>query len=148
MDRSRFTNQKGKQAVTNAFDLTDTYVVVAGDTATTFEGGEAFWKRLAAQDPQVGSVDGGWLVSSYILTESWPNWEMHPRGDEIVHCRSGQCSFITETADGTQTVELTAGRTVVVPRGTWHTAKVDSQAELLHITYGSGTTHKPTETTA
>jgi mannose-6-phosphate isomerase-like protein (cupin superfamily) len=130
--------------MTSVFELTDTYVVVAGDTATAFEGGQAFWKRLAAQDPEVGSADGGWLVSSYSLTESWPKWEMHPNGDEIVYCRAGRCSFITETSDGTESVELTAGQTVVVARGMWHTAKVDGHAELLHITYGSGTTFKPT----
>ncbi len=74
------------------------------------------------------------------MTEPWPNWEMHPKGDEIVHCISGRCAFITETADGTQSVELTAGQTVVVPRGTWHTARPDESADLLHITYGTGTT--------
>jgi hypothetical protein len=135
------TRRKG--TMTDVFDLTATYVVVSGDTATTFEGGEAFWKRLAAQDPALSAADGGWLVSSYTLSESWPKWEMHPNGDEIVSCRSGRCSFKMETPAGTQNVELTAGRTVLIPRGIWHTATVDSQAELLHITYGSGTTFKP-----
>jgi mannose-6-phosphate isomerase-like protein (cupin superfamily) len=50
---------------------------------------------------------------------------------------------VTETREGVQRVELTAGRTVVVPRGTWHTVTVNGRAELLHITYGSGTTVKP-----
>ncbi|MDT3444161.1 MULTISPECIES: cupin domain-containing protein [unclassified Pseudofrankia] len=129
--------------MTDLFDLTTTYVVVAGDTATRFEGGEAFWRRMASNDAALSPADGGWLVSSYVLTESWQNWEMHPKGDEVVHCRTGACSFVLETPSGARTLELTPGQTVVVPRGTWHTAKVDDQAELLHITYGSGTTFKP-----
>jgi mannose-6-phosphate isomerase-like protein (cupin superfamily) len=125
------------------FELTSTYVVASGSDATCHEGGETFWRRLSQHDPKLASADGGWLISSYTLDSSWPNWEMHPNGDEIVCSRSGACDLVIETDEGNQEVSLTPGRTVVIPKGTWHTVQVPEHAELLHITYGSGTTFKP-----
>jgi hypothetical protein len=40
-------------------------------------------------------------------------------------------------------IELRDRATVVVPRGTWHTAKVLEPSEALHITWGEGTQHRP-----
>jgi mannose-6-phosphate isomerase-like protein (cupin superfamily) len=137
-------NGKGDNPMTNdTFNLNDTYVVVAGESATTLEGGEPFWRRLATRDPELAAADGGWLVSSYVMTEDWPNWEMHPSGDEIVHCEEGACEFVIEQTEGTREIAMAPGKTVVVPRGTWHRARVDKRVQLLHITYGSGTTFKP-----
>ncbi len=98
--------------------------------------------------PWSASVDAllqSWLISSYRLTESWANWEVHPEGDEIVHCRSGAAELVFEAAGGPDTVTMTPGATVVIPQGTWHTVKVPEEAELLHITNGRGTTFKPVE---
>ena len=131
--------------MTDAFELTSTYVIASDNTATVVEGGEAFWRGLAERDPHVQAADGGSLVSSYQLAQHWPNWEMHPNGDEIVHSRGGRCELILETNGGTDSVLMTSGRTVVIPRGTWHTVRVHEPAELLHITYGSGTTFKPAD---
>jgi uncharacterized cupin superfamily protein len=125
------------------FDLTATYVTASGNTATTFEGGENFWRRLADNDPALASASTGWLVSSYLLQASWPNWEMHPQGDEIVHCQSGLCQLILERPDGPDSNAMTPGTTIVIKKGTWHTVQVTEQTELLHITFGSGTTFKP-----
>jgi len=128
------------------FDLTTTYVAAADTTATTYDGGDSFWRRLTGGDPALAPVNTGWLVSSYRLTESWPNWEMHPQGDEILHCRSGTCELVLERADGPICFALTSGKTIVIDKGTWHTVRVTSEAELLHITHGSGTTFKPAST--
>jgi mannose-6-phosphate isomerase-like protein (cupin superfamily) len=138
-------NQPGRQLITMTalVDLTATYIVVSENAATAFEGGEAFWRRLAHADPELAAADGGWLISSYQLDHSWDKWEMHPKGDEIVSCRKGSCEFILETDDGPTALTMTAGKTVLVPKGTWHTVRVAGETELLHITYGSGTTFKP-----
>lgn len=125
------------------FELTSTYVVVADNTATTHTGGQSFWRRLADNDPALDPAGRGWLVSSYLLDESWPNWEMHPNGDEIVHCRSGSFELVVEADDGPRGFAMTPGATIVITKGTWHTVRVTQRAELLHITYGSGTTFKP-----
>ena len=129
--------------MTALFDLTTTYVIATGTAATSCEGGDEFWRRLSAADPTLASADGGWLISSYVLTESWNKWEMHPRGDEVLHCRSGACELVLDLPDGHRTLHLTSGSTLVVPQSAWHTAKVVERAELLHITYGSGTTFRP-----
>jgi homogentisate 1,2-dioxygenase len=129
--------------MTALVDLNATYIVVAENAATVFEGGESFWQRLAHSDPELAAADGGWLISSYELDRSWDKWEMHPNGDEIVSCQQGACEFILDTNDGPTTLVMTPGQTVVVPKGTWHTVKVADKTELLHITYGSGTTFKP-----
>jgi hypothetical protein len=39
--------------------------------------------------------------------------------------------------------ELTAGQTFVVPRGVWHRGIVRQPGELMFITPGAGTDHRP-----
>jgi homogentisate 1,2-dioxygenase len=129
--------------MTALVDLSATYIVISDNAATAFEGGESFWQRLAQADPELAAADGGWLISNYQLNRSWDKWEMHPKGDEIVSCQRGTCEFILDTDDRLTTLTMTPGTTVVIPKGTWHTVKVADEAELLHITYGSGTTFKP-----
>ena len=36
-----------------------------------------------------------------------------------------------------------AGAFVIVPKGTWHTARADGHCEMLFITAGEGTRHRP-----
>jgi catechol 2,3-dioxygenase-like lactoylglutathione lyase family enzyme/uncharacterized cupin superfamily protein len=132
----------------DTFELTSTYVIVSGQTTTTHEGGQSFWRRLGQGDPALAAAGHGWLISSYRLDRSWSNWEMHPAGDEIVHCRSGACELVLELAEGSRSFAMIPGATVVIPKGTWHTVKVDAEAELLHITYGQGTTFKPVDAEA
>jgi mannose-6-phosphate isomerase-like protein (cupin superfamily) len=131
--------------MTTTFELTSTYVIAAGAAATTHAAGDAFWRRLAERDPDLAPADGEWLVSSFELVKSWPNWEQHPHGDEIVHCSSGQCTLLLQTPEGVEAVRLSQGKTVVIPRGTWHTARVSTRAQLLHVTSGAGTTFKPAQ---
>ena len=129
--------------MTALVDLMATYIVISENAATAFEGGESFWQRLAQADPELAAADGGWLISNYRLNRSWDKWEMHPKGDEIVSCQQGTCEFVLDTDDGPAILTMTPGKAVVIPKGTWHTVKVANKAELLHITYGSGTTFKP-----
>jgi len=56
---------------------------------------------------------------------------------------SGRVTFVLELADGTREIELGGrGAYLVVPRGTWHTARDASAASLLFITAGEGTEHR------
>jgi quercetin dioxygenase-like cupin family protein len=85
----------------------------------------------------------GRLVSLYQFTESWNQWEMHPRGAELVVCVGGSLTLHQEKADGTRaTVELTAGQYAINEPGTWHTADVETEATALFITAGVGTQHR------
>ena len=54
------------------------------------------------------------LVASYTFTESWPMWEMHPNGAEVVICTGGSMTLHQELADGSaQTVTLAPGEYAV-----------------------------------
>jgi len=86
----------------------------------------------------------GRLVSSYTFTESWPMWEMHPNGSEVVICTAGRMTLHQELADGTaRTVMLEPGRYAVNPAGAWHTADIEGEAAAVFITSGIGTQHRP-----
>jgi mannose-6-phosphate isomerase-like protein (cupin superfamily) len=86
----------------------------------------------------------GRLVSMHSFTESWDSWEMHPLGDEVVLCLSGQMRLHQEFADGTTAnVTIGAGEYAINPPGCWHTADVDGVATALFITAGMGTEHRP-----
>jgi quercetin dioxygenase-like cupin family protein len=47
-------------------------------------------------------------------------WERHQTGDELVQIVDGATTMHLMTEDGPQTLALTAGMIVIVPRGIWH----------------------------
>lgn len=87
-------------------------------------------------------------MSSYLLDESWPNWEMHPNGDEIVHCRSGSFELVVEADDGPRSFAMTPGATIVITKGTWHTVRVTQRAALLTSPTDRGPRSSPPAPTA
>jgi mannose-6-phosphate isomerase-like protein (cupin superfamily) len=92
------------------------------------------------------AVDGaeGRLVSMFRFDESWTMWEMHPEGDEVVLCISGEITLHQELADGSKaTLSIGPGDYAINPPGAWHTADVDGEALALFITAGMGTEHRP-----
>jgi mannose-6-phosphate isomerase-like protein (cupin superfamily) len=100
-----------------------------------------FWERLATGE--LGNFRNEYLVVCHEFEADWSGWEMHPKGDEIVCLLSGSVSLILEREGGTQAVELTeTGSYVIVPKGTWHTAKTRVPCRMLFITAGEGTEHR------
>lgn len=86
----------------------------------------------------------GRLVSMHSFTQSWDSWEMHPEGDEVVICISGQITLVQEWPDGrAQHVTIRAGEYAINPPGVWHTADIDGEATALFITAGLGTEGRP-----
>lgn len=86
----------------------------------------------------------GRLVSMHSFTEDWDSWEMHPSGDEVVLCLSGEITLLQEHADGTSaSVTLGPNEYVVNPPGCWHTADIVGEAKVLFITAGLNTQHRP-----
>lgn len=134
---------------TETVDLAETYLHLDGsDRAPAIEGGEAFWQQLMSgrfTDPKVEALSkGGWLVSRFVHEGDWPHWEMHPHGDEVLTCLDGALTFVLEGEEGaTEEVRLTAGRTLVMPAGTWHRGLGRGPATILAITAGAGTQHRP-----
>lgn len=86
----------------------------------------------------------GRLVSQYGFTESWPSWEMHPHGSELVICTAGAMVLTQEWPDGQRkTVTLNSGDYAINPPGVWHIADVIEPATAIFITAGEGTQHRP-----
>lgn len=82
------------------------------------------------------------LVALYAFDADWNNWERHPHGDEIVILLSGAAEMILRRKDGDDRIRLEVPEQyVVIPRNTWHTARVLAPARMLFITPGEGTEH-------
>lgn len=124
-----------------SIDPSKTYVSLAADgSALALPGGEAFWSRPESGLDALGRT---WLVSEFECSTDWPNWEMHPQGDEFVYLLDGDASFHLQEESGPRVVPLKGRGALVVPRGVWHTAKVSAPCRMLFITLGAGTQHRP-----
>lgn len=61
-------------------------------------------------------------------------WERHARGDELVQVLDGAATLIVMTAEGPQSLALSAGMLVVVPRGHWHRFDAPAGVTVLSAT--------------
>ena len=126
-----------------SLDFASTFLLLRPDAAVEpLTVDSTFWQRLMSG--KLGDFHNEFLVASSECKADWPMWEMHPNGDEIVCLLSGAVTFLLEQADGTREVELSeSGSYVLVPKGTWHTARTRIPSRMLFITPGEGTQHRP-----
>jgi mannose-6-phosphate isomerase-like protein (cupin superfamily) len=126
-----------------AFDISSTYLRLRPDASVEpLTVDNTFWQRISSG--QLGDFHNEFLVAGGTYEKDWPMWEMHPNGDEVVYLLSGSATFVLEQPQGNVAVELSKpGEYVLVPKGTWHTAKVREPCRLLFITPGEGTQHRP-----
>ncbi|WP_043528185.1 cupin domain-containing protein [Litchfieldella xinjiangensis] len=124
------------------FHFTNTYLRLRADaSAEPLTVDESFWERLSTG--QLGNFHDEYLISYHVFAEDWSAWEMHPMGDEIVCLLSGAVTFMLEADGGGRDVELdTVGDYAIIPRSTWHTARVRAPALMLFITPGENTQHR------
>ncbi len=61
-------------------------------------------------------------------------WERHQSGDELVQIVDGATTMHLMTAEGPQTLQLTAGMIVIVPQGMWHHFESPGGVTLLTAT--------------
>lgn len=122
-------------------DLRTTFVVVNQELrADTVAVTDTIWSDL---DEKFGNFAGHTLIASFSFDDDWPTWEIHPNGDEVVCLMSGDAEMILATGDGEQRVRLEEpGSFVVVPKNTWHTAKVHAPTTMLFVTPGEGTENR------
>jgi mannose-6-phosphate isomerase-like protein (cupin superfamily) len=94
------------------------------------------------------ATDGaeGRLVAIFHSAESWPTWERHPAGEEVVVLLSGRIDLIQRIDGSERRVAMTPGQAVINPKGVWHTADVHEPGDALFITPGQGTEHVPRDT--
>ncbi len=94
-------------------------------------------------DEEYKDFAGHLLVSSYTFDADWPTWEVHPAGDEFVVLLSGDVELVLRREDGDDITRMNEpGTFVIVPRNTWHTARIHSPAAMLFITPGEGTENR------
>jgi mannose-6-phosphate isomerase-like protein (cupin superfamily) len=118
----------------------ETYVHLRADgAAQALPGGDRFWSRPQHDLDRLGD---GWLVTEFEGASDWPHWEMHPEADEFVYLLSGEAVLVLELPTGREEVPLRGRAAVVVPRGTWHIAKMSQPSRMLFVTMGRGTQHR------
>ena len=59
---------------------------------------DGFWPKL--MQGQLGDFRHEYLVTTAAYSADWPNWEMHPNGDEIVCLLEGSATMVLAGADG------------------------------------------------
>ncbi|QID18430.1 cupin domain-containing protein [Nitrogeniibacter mangrovi] len=94
-------------------------------------------------DTHFDHFKGHVLISEYAFTADWPTWERHPAGDEVVVLLAGRVEMVLRTAEGEACIGLDQpGSYVVVPAGTWHTARTSVPTRMLFVTPGEGTENR------
>jgi mannose-6-phosphate isomerase-like protein (cupin superfamily) len=103
-----------------------------------------FWSELMSGERS--ELEAGRMILQFDFSESWNSWEMHPSGDEIGLLLSGDVELVLERDGGSETVRLSRpGDAVRIPRGVWHTARVNTPASMVFVTPGAGTQHRQVE---
>ena len=123
-------------------DLAKTFVVLKPDRTTALvDVTPTVYEEL---DRRFDGFRDHVLVSTYAFDADWPSWERHPAGDEIVCLLSGNVRLVLERDGGEEIVQLSEpGTYVVVPKGTWHTARTSVPTRMLFVTPGEGTENRP-----
>lgn len=124
-----------------SFGLLDTFVHLGPSEVSPLPVTETFWPDLVSGKFDLGP---GRLVSFYEFDRDWDSWEKHPAGDELVCLFSGAMDLVLDLPEGERVVPLREPASfVVVPRDTWHTARVLEPTRALFATAGEGTEHRP-----
>lgn len=91
-------------------------------------------------DARFSGFAGCTLVSEHRFERDWDTWEIHPAGDEILYLLEGK-AVLHLLVDGEERRIAfdRPGSALVVPRDTWHTAKVGAPCRILFVTPGEGT---------
>ncbi len=126
--------------MSKAFSLDSIYVNLRPDDSTTvLKVGPRFWSAIDKRT----DLDDGRLMGKTRQRKDWDHWERHPAGDEILVLLSGELELVLRTARGERHTQLKAGQAFVVPKGLWHRGIVHKPGELMFITPGAGTEHRP-----
>lgn len=124
-----------------AHSLSENVVIVdASLNAESFRVTETLWSDI---DERYGDFAGNLLISSFTFEGDWPTWETHPAGDEFVVLLSGEAEMVLARPEGDESQMLSEpGDFIVVPRGVWHTAKINTPTTMLFVTPGEGTENR------
>jgi cupin superfamily acireductone dioxygenase involved in methionine salvage len=123
---------------TSRKSIDELFVVIDSEKNAHVEMADAeLYARLEAN---YSGFRGCELISCHNFEKDWDSWEIHPNGDEVVLLLEGNLTFLLQADKGQMSVDLKKmGDYVIVPKNTWHTAKVYSHSKVLFITPGEGT---------
>src|SRR6516162_9901072 len=129
-------------ANSESYNLASTFVVVEPHhAAIPVAVTPTIYEEL---DQRFENFKGRLLVSSFDFDSDWRSWEIHPAGDEIVCLLSGDVNLVLDRNGIEEIVHLRdPGSFVIVPKGTWHTARTSVPTTMLFVTPGEGTQNKP-----
>ena len=118
--------------------LASNFVILTDELrADTVEVTPDLYERL---DRDYKGFAGHLLVASHSFDEDWPTWEVHPAGDEFVILVAGDVDLVLANEQGDDTIRMTEpGTFAIVPRNTWHTARIRRHSVMMFITPGQGT---------
>lgn len=101
---------------------------------------ETLWTEIV----EGKQIIDGWLYAVMPMAAGrWSHWERHPSGDEVLTMLSGEMELTLEEKGGPRVVAMTAGDTVIVPQGVWHIGRVVVAGDLMALTFGKDTEHRP-----
>jgi len=123
----------------SSFDLAETYIHLDLPDAIELPVTPDFWQSIDRRD----DLSRGYLMMVAHMQHTGSSWEKHPAGEEIVYLLSGAVDFVLDLPDGEQVVELRGQAGCVVPRDTWHRSIVIEPGDMLFVTPGEGTSHRP-----
>jgi len=93
-------------------------------------------------------IDGYSIGAPFMTHEPPHGGEMHPDGDEVLVLLSGSVTILLEDRDPPREVQLAPGQAFIVPGGIWHRVVLSEPSQLLYITPGPGSQHRPPGTSA
>jgi mannose-6-phosphate isomerase-like protein (cupin superfamily) len=98
------------------------------------------FRRLVTGDrDRVIGVKHGAEPADYHADE----WEMHPRGDELLYLLAGALDVVLDEPGGERRFVVQGGQACLVPSGVWHRLVLRQPSDLLFITPAHGTRHRP-----
>ena len=122
----------------NRFNLaTERAIFAPGLEVKTKALSPTFYPELEAE---FNGFAGHVLISQHHFVEDWPTWEVHPAGDEFVTLITGDITLVLWQDQQEHALRLsTPSDFVIIPKGVWHTARVQAPTTMLFVTPGEGT---------
>ena len=122
----------------NLFNLTtERAIFTPGLDVKTKALSPAFYPELEAE---FNGFAGHVLISQHHFAEDWPTWEVHPAGDEFVTLITGDITLVLWQDQQEHALRLSnPSDFVIIPKGVWHTARVQAPTTMLFVTPGEGT---------
>ncbi len=122
------------RAVTIDREIKDLTPIANRGPQTPVDDVEAAFATLGSGD----FLNAGIFLGSF---DGESGWERHVTGDELVQVVAGETEFEIIVDDHKQTLELSAGMLLIVPRGCWHRFRSRNGVTVLTATPQSDEEH-------